>query len=77
MMRASRTPDILADAAYIVFNKPAKKFTGNFLIDDTFLASEGVTDFTRYRVDPTVALQPDFFVPEDSKPPVSMKPLKR
>jgi len=64
IMRASRTPAILADAAYMIFNKPAREFTGNFLIDDTFLKSEGVTDLEKYRVDPTVPLQPDFFVPE-------------
>ncbi len=76
MMRASRTPEILADAAYLVFQKPARDFTGHFLIDDTFLASEGVGDLDRYRVDPSVALQPDFFVPADSKPPVSLGPVK-
>lgn len=69
VMRASRTPEILADAAWRVFNKPARDFTGNFLIDDTFLASEGVTDLEKYRVDPSVPLQPDFFVPQDSEPP--------
>jgi citronellol/citronellal dehydrogenase len=45
IMRRSYTPDILADAAYLIFRKPAKSFTGQFLIDDTFLAGEGVTDF--------------------------------
>lgn len=64
LMRASRTPDILADAAYTIFHKPAKSFTGNFLIDDTFLAGEGVTDFDKYRADPTQKLAPDFFVPD-------------
>jgi citronellol/citronellal dehydrogenase len=67
--RASRTPDILADAAYAIFHKPARSFTGRFLIDDTFLAGEGVTDFERYRVDPSVPLAPDFFVPEDPPAP--------
>jgi citronellol/citronellal dehydrogenase len=76
MVRASRTPDIVADAAYLVFNKPSREFSGNFLIDDTFLASEGVTDFDQYRVDPTVALQLDFFVP-DSDPPVPLGPAIR
>jgi citronellol/citronellal dehydrogenase len=66
IMRASRKPEILADAAYLIFQKPAREFTGNFLIDDTFLVSEGVADLDKYRVDPKVALQPDFFVPEDS-----------
>jgi citronellol/citronellal dehydrogenase len=65
IMRASRTPEIIADAAYLIFGKPAREFTGNFLIDDTFLRSEGVTDLERYRVDPDVSLQPDFFVPDD------------
>jgi citronellol/citronellal dehydrogenase len=71
IMRASRTPEILADAAYAIFRKPAASFTGRFLIDDTFLAEEGVTDFARYRVDPSVPLAPDFFVPDDAPPPSS------
>jgi citronellol/citronellal dehydrogenase len=69
LMRRSRTPEILADAAYAIFMKPAKSFSGNFLLDDTFLAGEGVTDFDQYRVDPTQALAPDFFVPDDMPPP--------
>jgi citronellol/citronellal dehydrogenase len=72
VMRASRTPDILADAAHAMFLKDAKTFTGNFLIDDTFLFANGVRDFDRYRVDPGVDLEPDFFVPDDL-PPVSLK----
>jgi citronellol/citronellal dehydrogenase len=76
MMRASRTPDILADAAHVIFSKPAKSFTGNFLIDDTFLAAEGWTDFDQYRVDPTQKLFVDFFVPDDSVPPASLDALK-
>ena len=72
VMRASRTPAILADTAHAIFLKDAKTFTGNFLIDDTFLFSNGVRDFDRYRVDPGVDLEPDFFVPDDSAPPVSL-----
>jgi citronellol/citronellal dehydrogenase len=68
MMRRSRKPEILAEAACRIFEKP-KSFTGNFLIDDTFLASEGVTDFDQYRVDPSQPLQIDFFVPDSSRPP--------
>jgi citronellol/citronellal dehydrogenase len=77
MMRASRTPDILADAAYLVFNKPSRSFSGHFLIDDTFLAGEGVTDLDRYRVDSSLPLNPDFFVPADSEPPLSLDPVRR
>jgi citronellol/citronellal dehydrogenase len=68
LMRRSRTPEIIADAAYGIFTKPVT-FTGNFLIDDSFLASEGVADFEQYRVDRSVSLAPDFFVPDDSLPP--------
>ena len=66
-MRMSRTPEIMADAAYAIFHKPAKSFTGNFLIDDTFLAGEGVTDFDKYRADPGEPLRRTFFVPDDSR----------
>jgi citronellol/citronellal dehydrogenase len=68
-LRHCRKPEIMADAAYAVFNKPARQFSGNFLIDDSFLYGEGVRDFEAYRVDPTASLMPDFFVPEDSAPP--------
>jgi citronellol/citronellal dehydrogenase len=73
IIRASRTPEIMADAAHLVLTQPAKSFTGQFLIDDTLLAAHGVADFDRYRVDPSADLMQDFFVPEDSAPPVSLK----
>jgi citronellol/citronellal dehydrogenase len=74
--RHCRTPEILADAAYTVFGK-AKNFSGNFLIDDTFLTENGVRDFDRYRVDPSQDLIEDFFVPDGAPPPkgVSLKAL--
>ena len=68
-MRRCRTPEIMADAAHAIFEKPSREFSGNFLIDDTFLYGEGVRDFEQYRVDPTQPLMPDFFVPEDMPPP--------
>jgi citronellol/citronellal dehydrogenase len=76
MMARARKPAILADAAYRVFHRPAG-FSGNFLIDDTFLAGEGVSDFDQYRVDPSQPLQIDYFVPDSMPPPngVSLKPL--
>lgn len=75
LMQASRTPEILSDAAHMIFNKPSREFTGNFLIDDTFLFENGVTEFDHYRVDPSVTLAPDFFVPADSVPPVPLGPV--
>jgi citronellol/citronellal dehydrogenase len=73
LMKASRTPEILADAAHMIFTTPSRELTGQFLIDDTFMNGRGVTDFDKYRVDPTQDLAPDFFVPADSKPPVSLR----
>jgi len=74
-MRHCRTVDIMADAAYAIFNKPARQCTGNFFIDDVLLYAEGERDFDKYRVDPTKDLMPDFFVPENTPVPpgVSMK----
>ena len=68
-MKQCRTVDIMADAAHAIFEKSARDFTGNFLIDDTFLYGEGVRDFEPYKVDPTARLMPDFFVPSDIAPP--------
>jgi len=73
LMRKSRTPEILADAAHLIFTKPSREFTGNFLIDDTFLAEHGESDFDKYRIDPTKSLQLDFFVPEHYAAPASLQ----
>ncbi len=69
IMRMSRKPEIMADAAYAIFNKKAAAFTGHFLIDDSFLYDEGVRDFEHYRVDPTQPLAPVFFTPDEPPPP--------
>ena len=69
IMRMSRKPEIMADAAYAVFNKKATDFTGHFLIDDNFLYSEGVRDFEHYRVDPGEPLAQVFFTPDEPPPP--------
>ncbi len=61
-MRASRKPDIMADAAYAIFNRPSRETTGHFYIDDEVLAAEGKTDLSEYAMDPTVALIPDYFI---------------
>jgi len=67
----------MGDAARAILTKPSRQFTGQFCIDDKILYDSGVRDFERYRVDPTVALMSDFFVPDDDVPPpgVSVKPL--
>ena len=68
-MKACRTVEIMGDAAHAIFEKPAKSFSGNFLIDDSFLYAEGERDFDKYRVDPNTPLMADFFVPAASPPP--------
>ncbi len=79
VMRQSRKPEIMAEAAYAIFSRPARELTGRFLIDDNFLAESGETDFDKYRVDPSQSLAQDFFVPADIAPPknVSLGPLAR
>jgi citronellol/citronellal dehydrogenase len=60
---AGRTPEILADAAYVIFNRPAAECTGNFFVDDELLASEGITDLEKYSVTPgTKDFLLDFFL---------------
>jgi citronellol/citronellal dehydrogenase len=79
VIRQSRKPEIMAEAAYTVFSQPSTELTGRFLIDDNFLAENGVTDFDQYRVDPTQSLAQDFFVPSEIAPPkgVSLAPAAR
>lgn len=69
MLKKSRTPEIMADAAHTILTQPSREFTGRFCIDDVVLAKRaGVTDFSRYAAVPGTTdadLLPDFFVPED------------
>jgi citronellol/citronellal dehydrogenase len=60
----SRSPDIMADAAYAIFNRNAREATGNFYIDEEVLKAEGVTDFSVYAPGAKGALAGDFFVPD-------------
>ena len=68
MFEKSRSPEIMADAAYVILNKEKDLYTGNFAIDDSLLAEHGVTDFKKYADYPFSELMPDFFVPEDAYP---------
>ncbi|MFQ3582148.1 MAG: NAD(P)-dependent oxidoreductase [Chloracidobacterium sp.] len=61
-IRRCRTPEIMADAAHAILTRSSRDCTGNFFIDEDVLRATGVTDFTRYAVDPTADLLPDFFV---------------
>jgi citronellol/citronellal dehydrogenase len=64
VMKGSRSPDIMADAAHAILTRSSRdrKNTGNFFIDDEVLASEGVKDLSKYSMVPGADLLPDFFV---------------
>jgi citronellol/citronellal dehydrogenase len=65
MMKASRTADIYADAAYEVLIKPAREYTGQTLIVEDVLTDAGITDFSRYAAvpgTPDERLFPDIFL---------------
>jgi citronellol/citronellal dehydrogenase len=69
LMRRSRTPEIMGDAAHVILTQDARSFTGRFCIDDTLLYEHGVRDFEKYRADPSLELAPDFFVPDSIPAP--------
>lgn len=62
LIRMSRHPAIVADAAAAILSRSPKECTGNFFIDEEVLRAAGITDFTRYAVDPSAPLQPDLFL---------------
>ncbi len=62
LMKMSRTVDILADAAWYIFNKPSATCTGNSFIDEQVLQAEGITDLGKYSVVPGAQLYNDLFI---------------
>ncbi len=63
VMKGSRSPDIIADAAYAIFAQNSREVTGNFFVDDEVLAKfAGKTDLSEYSMTPGSTLIPDFFV---------------
>ncbi|MCH8335564.1 MAG: NAD(P)-dependent oxidoreductase [Proteobacteria bacterium] len=62
MIKRSRKPEIMADAAHFILTQPSREFTGNFCIDDEVMARAGVTDLAPYAVDASSELMADFFV---------------
>merc|ERR1719369_1405077 len=46
--RGCRTPEIMADAAYVTLTKDSTDFTGNFAVDEDVLRAEGLADFSGY-----------------------------
>ncbi len=64
LMQMSRTPEIVADAAYHILNADPPEATGKFFIDEEVLAREGITDFDKYAVKPGQKLMRDIFLDE-------------
>jgi len=62
LMKMSRKPQIMADAAYFILQKRSSECTGNTFIDEAVLAAEGITDFSNYAVVPGGKLYQDLFI---------------
>ncbi|WP_018613629.1 SDR family oxidoreductase [Segetibacter koreensis] len=62
LIKMSRKPEIIADAAYYILRKPSTECTGNTFIDEEVLASEGITDLSKYAVTEGGKLYQDLFV---------------
>jgi citronellol/citronellal dehydrogenase len=69
MLERSRKPEIMADAAYLIFNRRARECTGQFFIDDTLLYESGVRDFAAYGVAAAGPLFADLFIDRSMEPP--------
>lgn len=62
LVQRSRTPDIVAEAAFYILQKPSFECTGNFFIDEEVLKENGIDDFTKYSVNPNQKLMMDLFL---------------
>jgi citronellol/citronellal dehydrogenase len=62
ILRASRHPGIMSDAAHVILTSDSRAFTGRFCIDEEVLRSAGVTDFAPYAVTPGAPLFQDLFL---------------
>lgn len=69
LTKMSRTPEIMADAAYEILTKPSREFTGQHCMDDIVLYEAGNRDWDQYAVTPGGPLAPDFFCPDNMPPP--------
>ena len=61
----SRKPEIMANAAHVIFTRSSRKCSGNFYVDEEILRQEGIKDFSKYAVTPGMKdeeLNPDFFI---------------
>jgi citronellol/citronellal dehydrogenase len=70
LMRRSRRPEIMADAAHAILLRDSRRYSGNFVLDEDVLREDGMTDFSAYRHDPATTLELDIFVVPDEPLPV-------
>ena len=73
MLRRSRKPEIVADAAHAILVRPARECTGRFFIDDSVLYEEGVRDFGAYSVEPGATLLADLFIAREQQAPPGVR----
>ncbi len=73
MMRRSRKPEIVADAAHVILSRPARECSGRFFIDDSVLYEAGIRDFSAYSVEPGGTLLADLFIARDSAAPPGVR----
>jgi citronellol/citronellal dehydrogenase len=62
LIKMSRKPEIMADAAYYILQKPSNECTGNTFIDEEVLTAEGITEFDQYAITPGGRLYKDLFL---------------
>src|SRR6478736_6438679 len=67
-MARARKPDVYADAAYVILNKPARDYTGNALLCEDVLLDSGVTDLSIYDCVPGGELGVDLWVDTPNPP---------
>lgn len=66
LLDASRTTDIMADAAFAIITKKSREFSGNFCIDEEVLRAAGVTNFDKYANKPGHPLCPDLYIESEN-----------
>lgn len=62
LVKQSRWPSIVADAAYYILSQDPREATGQFYTDEEVLLRYGITDFDQYAVDPKAGLAPDLYI---------------
>lgn len=67
LIKHSRKPEIMADAAYVIVTRAAKNYSGCFFIDESVLLESGAVDFDQYQVDHASLLMRDLFIGDSNE----------